>query len=237
MTTVTEWSDAFDTVVDSYRRFKDFDKREMLDSIEFNEYEKSVFLTMAQSEVVVGLYTGKNVYGEPFETTEEMRRYLESLVKTVNPGRSLSGNPTGVSRSSYFYDLPDDIAYIVYEQASLLDNALGCYDGSITNVLPVTHDEYNRIRRNPFRGATKYKVLRLDSGKGKVELVSKYLVSDYMIRYLAKPEPIILENLDEGLSIEGEVTAQTCQLNEMLHRPILNRAVQLALASKGIQVN
>lgn len=237
MTTVNEWSDAFDTVVDSYRRFKDFDKREMLDSIEFDEYEKSMFLTMAQTEVVIGLYTGKNTYGEPFEDTEEMRRYLESLVKTAQPSQSSTGNPTGVSATSVFYTLPSDIAFIVYEQASMIDSALGCYDGTVTDVRPVTHDEYNRVRRNPFRGATRYKVLRLDAGNNKVELVSKYHIDGYMIRYLVKPEPIILEDLDNGLSIEGETTAQPCQLNEMLHKPILNRAVQLALASKGIQVN
>jgi len=40
-----EFSNEFDTLVNSYRRFKDFDDREILDSIEFNEYEKSVFLT------------------------------------------------------------------------------------------------------------------------------------------------------------------------------------------------
>ena len=119
----------------------------------------------------------------------------------------------------------------------MVDSALGCYDGSYTDVRPVTHDEYNRVRRNPFRGATKYKVLRLDAGGGKVELVSKYTVTGYVIRYLEKPAPIILETLDGELSIEGKTAEQPCQLNEMLHKPILNRAVQLALASKGINVN
>lgn len=235
--TVKEFSDGFDTLVDSYRRFKDFDKQDMLDSIEFDEYQKSLYLTLAQSEIVIGLYTGKNTYGEPFEDTEEMRRYLDSLVKTVIPTKSLSGNPEPVLSTSVFYNLPSDIAFIVYEQARLVDSALGCFDGEVTNVLPVTHDEYNRIRRNPFRGATRYKVLRLDAGSNKVELVSKYHISGYTIRYLQKPEPIILETLDGGLTIENETAAQTCQLNEMLHRPILNRAVQMALASKGIQIN
>ena len=237
MNSVDEWSDAFDTVVDSYRRFKDFDKREMLDSIEFTEYEKSVYLTLAQSEIAIGLYSGKHIYGEPFEDTEEMRRYLDSLVKTAEPSKSNSGNPVAVSSTSVFYTLPSDIAFIVYERAALTDSELGCYDGTYTNVLPITHDEYNRIRRSPFRGANKYKVLRLDAGSGKVELISKYTVTGYVIRYLAKPAPIILETLEDGLSIEGETTAQKCLLNEMLHRPILNRAVQLALASKGINVN
>jgi hypothetical protein len=45
--TIEEFSENFDTLVSSYRRFKAFDGKEILDSIEFNEYEKSVFLTKA----------------------------------------------------------------------------------------------------------------------------------------------------------------------------------------------
>ena len=61
---VKEFSDGFDTLVSSYMRFKNFDKKEEIDSIEFDEYEKSLFLTNAQEEIVVNLYNGKNIYGE-----------------------------------------------------------------------------------------------------------------------------------------------------------------------------
>ena len=234
--TTQEFSNQFDTLVSSYRRFKDFDKAEVLDSIEFDEYEKSVYLTEAQDEVVIGLYDGRNNFGESFETTEELRRYLESLVKTVKCGTA-TGAPSGVSASSAFYTLPTDILFIVYEQAKWNDNSLGCYDGSIVNINPVTHDEYNRIRKNPFRGPTKRRILRLDCGNGIVELVSKYGFTDYMIRYLSDPGPIIVEALPEGLTIKGESAVHECSLNKALHELILRRAVQLALASKGIYMN
>lgn len=45
--TTTEFSNEFDILIDSYRRFKDFDEKEVLDSLEFSEYEKSMFLTEA----------------------------------------------------------------------------------------------------------------------------------------------------------------------------------------------
>jgi hypothetical protein len=45
--TCEEFSNEFDVLVDSYRRFKSYDEKEQLDSIEFSEYEKSVFLTSA----------------------------------------------------------------------------------------------------------------------------------------------------------------------------------------------
>ena len=43
------------------------------------EYEKSVFLTQAQEAVILDLYKG--TLGDSFETTEEVTRYLSSLVK------------------------------------------------------------------------------------------------------------------------------------------------------------
>ncbi|MBQ3950815.1 MAG: hypothetical protein II661_10100 [Bacteroidales bacterium] len=235
---IEEMSNGFDVLVDSYRRFKDFDKRDEFDSIEFDEYAKSVHLTQAQQDVVVSLYNGKNAYGEAFENSEEQRRYLDPLVKTKEYDYSERlGSRIGVSETSIFFTLPTDLAFITLEEIKFNDETLGCASSSTGGVYPVTQDEYLRVRKNPFRGPTKYKVLRLDSGEGTVELVSKYTISKYLIRYLAKPEPIILENLTGGLSIEGESTAQGCQMNPLLHDAILRRAVQSALASKGIQVN
>lgn len=232
-----EFSDSFDSLVDSYRRFKDFDKKEELDSIEFNEYEKSLFLSMAQEELVVNIYSGRNIYGESFESTEEMRRYLDNLVFTSKPTVTTPA-ASGVSDTSKFYALPESVAFIIYEQATLNDESAGCANGSVVNVVPVTHDEYNRIRKNPFRGVTGNRILRLDAGTSKVELVSKYTFNDYLIRYVAKPSPIVLEDLtDLGLSIDGYDTVQGCSLNPILHQTILKRAVQLALASKGITLN
>ena len=45
--TTEEFSNEFDVLINSYSRYKDFDNKEILDSIEFNEYEKSLFLTQA----------------------------------------------------------------------------------------------------------------------------------------------------------------------------------------------
>ena len=52
----------------------------------------------------------------------------------------------------------------------------------------------------------------------------------YIVRYLKKPEPIILEDLEDGLTIDGQNEAKTCMLHESLHSTILNEAVRLAKA-------
>lgn len=235
--TLEEFSNGFDTLVNSYRRFKDFDKQEMLDSIEFDEYEKSFYLTKAQEEVVTNFYNGKNPYGDSFESTEEMRRYLENLVKTKVYSTTEQVSGTGVSDNSVFYKLPKDVAFITMEQVTYNDKSLGCYNGSTAAVYPVTQDEYSRIKNNPFRGPTKYKVVRLDSGENAVELVSKYKIEKYLLRYLSKPKPIILETLPNGLTIEGDSEqSKECTLHPILHDTILERAVQIALQAKGISV-
>lgn len=233
----TEFSNAFDTLVGSYKRFKDFDNKEILDSIEFDEYEKSLFLTEAQEEIVVNLYNGRNIYGSSFESTEEMRRYLESLVKTKVYSTDEQINGVGVSPNSVFYKLQNDVAFITMEQVTYDDDSLGCYNGSTASVYPVTQDEYNRIKNNPFRGPTKYKVIRLDVGDSTIELVSKYNIKEYLLRYLSKPEPIILEDLPNDLTIRGKSKHSECKLNSILHDTILKRAVQMALQTKGISAN
>lgn len=231
-----EFSNEFDILVNSYRRFKDFDKQESLDSIEFNEYEKSVYLTKAQEELAVNFYNGKNPYGDSFESTEEMRRYLDALVKTKVFTMADALMRIGVSANSVLFQLPDDLAFITMEQITYDDERLGCYNGSTADVYPVTQDEYSRVKDNPFRGPTKYKAIRLDSGNKTVELVLKYAIKEYLIKYLSKPEPIILETLPNGLTIEGASEQTECKLNSVLHHTILERAVQMALQSKGISV-
>lgn len=232
---LAEFSNGFDVLASSYRRFKDFDDKEILDSIEFNEYEKSLFLTSAQEQLVLGYYSGKNSFGESFEATEEVRRQLDSLVKTKEYAvEDEVGERIGVDDKSVFFSLPDNLAFITLEQVKFDDKKLGCYNHSVVNVYPTKQDEFNKVKNNPFRGATRYKVLRLDSGDNIVELVSKYTIDKYLIRYVEKPEPIILENLPEGLTIEGVNTANPCKLNSILHNIILERAVLMALRAKGI---
>lgn len=245
--TLEEFSNEFDILVSSYRRFKDFDNKEILDSIEFNEYEKSVYLTKAQEELVIELYNGKNPYVDSFESTEELRRYLDGLVKTKiywNPedseepsddeGEYIISDLYPLTKDSKFVKLPDDLSFITLEQVQFSDEKLGCYNNSTADVYPVTQDEYNRIIRNPFRGPTKRRVLRIDTGNNIVELASKFNIKTYLIKYLSKPSPIILEDLPNDLSIRGVSEKTPCELNENLHNTILKRAVQLALQSKTI---
>lgn len=230
--TTQEFSDAFDTLVSSYRRFKDFDNKEILDSIEFNEYEKSYFLTKAQDELVIALYNGRNVSGESFESTEELRRYLSNLVKEarLQPITNTSGLVIGIGSNSKFFTLPQDLWYITYEAVDI--DGARCSALSPMDVYPVTQDDYNKTKRNPFRGANDRRALRLDLSDGVIEIVCKYIVKDYYVRYLRKPNPIVLVNMPNNLTIDGVGKKSECELHEALHQRILERAVTEALQSK-----
>ena len=228
-----EFSNEFDTLANSYSKMESFGKVPTL--FEFDEYEKSIYLTKAQEEVIRNLYNGKNVYGDSFEKTEEIRRYLSSLVKTQTFDiQILLPEKQKVSSASACFSLPADLLFITYEAVKFVDNSLPCVSNTDILVIPVTQDEYYRIVRNPFKGPNERRVLRLDLENNMVELVSKYQISEYKVRYLTKPSPIILSTLPEGLTINGISEETDCKLHPMLHRVILESAVKLAITSKAL---
>lgn len=217
--TAEEFSNEFDVLLNSQSDT----------GIELDEYEKSIFLTEAQEQIVKGLYTG-SYNGDTFESTEEMRRSLDSLIKMVR--LDPAGKEGTLTSKSNLFVLPDDTWYIAYESVFISDDSAGCLDGKEIPVIPMTHDEYNRVSRNPFRGPSDRKAIRLDCGPLEVEIVSRYSISLYTVRYLSKPDPIVLGSFD-GLTIDKESMDDHpvgCKLNSVIHRPILQRAVQLALS-------
>lgn len=228
--TCEEFSNEFDTLLNNYSQTETFGKTSNI--FELDEYEKSVFLTKAQEEIVIGMYNGDNPFGNSFERTEEIRRYLSSLIKTYTTTDKKTGY-TGLSNSSVFFELPSDLWFITYEAVNLSDGELGCKNGNNISVIPITQDEYHRIKNNPFRGTNERRILRLDVNDSIAELISKYKISRYLVRYLSKPSPIILSTLPDELSINGEHIKTECKLNPVMHRTILERAVKLALISKS----
>ena len=220
--TTQEFSNEFDVLLNSYSQVTIPGEQFSKNDIVLDEYEKSVLLTQAQEEIVRGLYNG-NLTGKSFEETEELRRSLSSSIKTV----VLQPIPTSdkvLTTSSKLFQLPEDVWFITYEHVTV-----GIVTGDIVKVIPMRQDEWHKVKDNPFRKPTDKKVIRLDYGANTVELISNgALLTDYLVKYLSKPSPIILVSLPEDLSINGEQDITECQLNTALHRIILERAVQLA---------
>lgn len=235
--TTAEFSDAFDTLLNSYSAKGLTGEEASSQTVVLDEYEKSLYLTKAQEEVVLSLYTGKNSNGESFESTEEMRRNLSSLIaeKTLRPIANTQGIPIGMGTHSLFFTLPEDLWFLTYESVIVRKGKCDCK--SSMQVYPTKQDEYQSIKDNPFRGANERRALRLDLSEGNVEIICRYLVSEYYIRYIKKLTPIILTTLPDDLSINGEKTETGCKLADSLHQKILEVAVAMALRSKGIGIN
>ena len=193
-----------------------------------DEYEKSVFLTKAQEQIVIELYNGKS--GLPFEKNEEVRRYLSNLSDTIVLNEKLT-DKLGLTKTSVFFQIPERVWFITYESARLDDERLGCLNGTEAVVVPASQDYFFKIQKNPFRGPSETRALRLDMADNVIEVVSDYNIKEYLIRFLKRPNPIVLVDLStigQGLSIDGVSTPTECELNPVTHRSILDRAVLLA---------
>lgn len=198
-----------------------------------SEYEKSLFLTQAQEALVLDIYSGK--LGSSFESTEEVTDYLSPLVKQATYTTKVEGK--GLDSRSVFFNIDTDIWFKTGEKAIIKGDSLKCGNSTEreVDVVPVTQDTLYRTKNSPFRGPNERRILRLDCEANKVELISKYPIESYTIRYLSKPEPIILDNLPEGLTINDISTPQTCKLSSAIHRAILIRAVSIAKSVWGSQ--
>nr|DAG89219.1 MAG TPA: hypothetical protein [Crassvirales sp.] len=224
--TIEEFSNEFDVLLNSYAANNPFGVGQSLTQLD--EYEKSILLTESQESIVRDLYNGK-LTGDGFESTEEQRRNLDSLVNTIELTSENISKPK-MSDNSEFFQLPSDVWFITYESVLLSDESLGCKNNIRADVIPVRQDEYHNIKNNPFRGPSDKRVLRIDTGSSVIELISKYTIQSYFVKYLSKPKPIILQDItDENLSINGETKRMGCELNTVLHRTILERAVALAI--------
>lgn len=203
--TLEELSNEFDVIINSYDNSQ---------SLVFNEYEKSIYLTKAQEYIIKDLYRN-------YEGTEELNSYLKTLIKdktyTIEDSTNIE------------LDYPDNFLYILKEYANINTT---CKSNSRVDVLPITQDEYNEVVRNPFRGS-KSKVLRLEENK--IKLITDLPIISYTMTYLSNPSPIILIDLPNGLTINNESKkSTTIETSESIHREILDKAVQLAIQSKTL---
>lgn len=212
------------------------------------EYEKSVFLTKAQNEIVKNYFTanskGNNI-GQGFDDSAKRQADFSCLMMTKNVSTTTapSGYKAIDSRSSV-YKLPTDV-FIVINEAITLSNP----SGRLLQVIPLRFDEYMRLMSKPYKRPLKYQAWRLinqgsstDAGADRyAEIIvgPSDTISEYNIRYLKFPKPIIIGNLD-GLTINGykytgqtdpssvTLTTEGCELDPILHEDILQRAIELA---------
>lgn len=193
-----------------------------------NEYEKSVFLTKAQEEIVKNHFNPNgNKYKEGFDGSPKRQIDFSELIK-VAEGVLKSGTPLTFDKRSKLYDLPMDVFIIINESIET--------DNGPRQAIPISYDEYTRLMSKPYKEPVKYQAWRLISTSASnitVELIanSNESITQYKVRYIRRPVPIITANLssDYGdVSINGVSDISECELNPIIHQEILQRAVELA---------
>ena len=192
-----------------------------------DEYEKSVFLTKAQDEVVKNYFNPKsNKLQEGYDGSQKRQIDFSTLTRTFTVSNFTS--PTFDNRgSSFSFPANDRIMMIINEKLTVERNS-----NIITlTVVPIRFDEYDRLMSKPFKRPLKNQAWRLinNSTPNEAEIIAGYgdQIQTYTARYIRRPKPIILSNL-EGVKIDGETEAMTCELDPIIHEEILQRAVELA---------
>ena len=256
-----------------------------------NEYEKSVFLTKAQDEIVKNYFEASslgNTVKKGFDDTILRQMDFSSLMTTREYQDGIIGEST-LDPRAIVYDIPenDNIYIVINESLHLMDDN-GVVKG-VRQVVPLSYLEYSRLMLKPFKQPVKNQAWRLiTSGKRgelnkiddnstiktRVEIIATNadlnhytgnMVIDlpeknidtsveditkdinisinepivtnikYVVRYVRKPRPIILTDLDdiygESLSIDGYTKSNPCELSDIVQEAVLQRAVELAKIS------
>ena len=203
-----------------------------------DEYEKSVFLTKAQNEILKNYFNPKgNKYQEGFDDNAKRQIDFSSLVCVAQPTALDDSNTyVKIDDRSKAYILPERILFIINEFVTLSPTNNLNQSRRLT-IVPISFGEYSRLMSKPYKCPLKNQAWRLiQNNKQRIaEIIAVGgTLSNYVMRYVERPTPIILTNLDEqysNVSIDGLTKVTECNLDEILHPEILQRAVELAKAA------
>lgn len=213
-----------------------------------DEYEKSVFLTKAQSEILREYFNSRiDGTNGGFDGSQKRQYDFSFLIKTA----ILESNPAidaadalyipMVDKRGYLFNFPED--YFLSINEVIRDDKSS---NRFYSVVSISYSDYQRLMTKPYAYPPKRVAWRLfigtiqktlqDGTKARIpvaEVIGKFVGYprnwEYTLRYVKKPNPIILINLtNDNLSIEGKKTETPCECPSQLHQEILERAVTLA---------
>ena len=207
-----------------------------------DEYEKSVFLTKAQYEIIKNYFNPKsNKNQEGFDDSPKRQIDFSNLMAAKKQTTAVTTPTTYVKfdSRSVLYEMPSDILFALNETGITTEDT----KTRLITIVPINFEEYARILSKPYKQPLKNQGWRLlNTGMNGTtqarisEIVVKAgaTVSDYIIRYVRRPKPIILTTLTAtNVSLDGETDVTECELDPILHPEILQRAVELAKNAYG----
>lgn len=210
-----------------------------------SEYEKSVFLTKGQDEVLKNYFLPQSNSKQAGYDDNQKRQIDFSMITKVYTVGSQGLNTAALydgHSNSVNVALPTDVMMIINERVTVTRNST---TGVGLVVRALQFDDYDKLMSKPFTRPLKNQAWRIivSETAGKADLIvgPKDTITSYVIRYVKRPKPIITGDLD-GLTIHGyyltggtapaagayQTTDGECELDPILHEEILQRAVELA---------
>lgn len=297
--TTQEFSDALDTLLNSYASQAIFGESASKQEVVLDEYEKSVLLTQAQDMIVKSYFYGnQNPQGQGFDDSIRRQVDFSSLIKTAHleedtehednifddrgiiytmpmkkiskpAGITFTGN-SNIDDSRKYKKITGDDAHVfvlgstdvlyILNEKMIVSEVTESTDNETTTsttkklgdyvVIPLNYKEYDREMSKAYAQPFKKQAWRLfqNTSTGfdvQSELIPVWNIAEdvkednsniqleYRVRYVKRPDPIVLTNLPNGLTIDGFSKVSECTLNPIVHMDILNQAVEIALSTRG----
>lgn len=204
-----------------------------------DDYEKSVFLTKAQDDIVRAMLTNKtNKLAEGPNASSNRQEDLRPLVTTLNSTVGTNSDTLIVSAQypSTIRQFPTNAFFILNEVGTIGDKQY--------RVVPISHLELARLQQKPYAFPLKKELWRIDTNvNSQVQILGHYGdtldTMVYTIQYIRQPHPIIIGDIEEweNATINGYTPDSNevknwdvCELPEYLHQDICVRAAELAKA-------
>lgn len=197
-------------------------------AVGLDAYEKSVILTMAAEKVGVELIKADLGSVPQLVHTEEL-----SPIAVIDPAELA----VQIDARSKVFELPGNYVSI------LTESALEGSDKTFV-VLPIMPIEYQRLMAKPYNYPTKrtsWRLVNSNAGetgtpgsttatKQAVEIIgpNSSNIDKYKVTMTVLPEPIIVEDLPDPLTIRGKDEKQNTNLSTAYHPTILEYATTLA---------
>lgn len=218
------------TVQEMHYRFKiGLDKVDSLSLPNFIAEEIDIFLNDAQDQFIAQRAFKNNFKREGLEENQKRLDDLKNIISNYNTTTftTSADNKT----NAVFVALPTDYRHAIQEEAVVTyQNCKDVQTSGEAEIIPISHDRYNRIKKDPFNKPDDEIVHRLGyeySGANEIfELVhsSTVTINNYILRYIRIPQTIQL-----GSEYETPVADVDCELSEHTHREIVALAVKNAL--------
>ena len=218
------------TIAEMHREFKlGLDKVDSLSYPNFLPEEIDTLFNVAQEKFVKQRAYANNFRRSGLEETQKRLDDIRNLLtnyETSTLTQTSSNKPNG-----FFVSLPSDYKFAVEEEANI--QFVDCNDNQVTeraDVVPITHDRYNKIKRDPFNKPDDFEIHRL--GFSRVSNVESFelitgdgnTITTYYLRYIKEPVEMRF-----GTAYETPTTDVDCELADHTHREIIAIAIKDAL--------